>query len=66
MIMLCWKIKKQSPGLHARQKYQNFEKFLHRTTFYNIKLGFFFSQHAAPETTKFMPLSAVYTVSTIQ
>ena len=25
------------------KNYQNFEKFLHLTTFYNIRLGFFFS-----------------------
>ena len=25
------------------ENYQNFEKFLHLTTFYNIRLGFFFS-----------------------
>ena len=25
------------------QRYHNFENFLHRTTFYNIILGFFFS-----------------------
>ena len=32
----------------------------------NIKLESFSSWHAASETTKFMPASAVYTVSTIQ
>ena len=48
------------------ENYQNFEKFLHLTTFYNIRLGFFFSWHAASETTKFMPLRTVYIESTIQ
>ena len=32
----------------------------------NIRLGYFFSQHAALDITKFMPASTVYTVSTKQ
>ena len=50
----------------VEENYQSFEKSFHHTTFYNIRLGSFFSWHAASEISKFMPASTVYTVSTIQ
>ena len=37
------KIKKQNARVNVLQKYQNFEKFLQYTTFYDIGLGSFFS-----------------------
>ena len=48
------------------ENYQNFEKFLHLTTFCNVRFGFFFKLACCFKNNEIYALITVYIVSTIQ